>query len=102
MDKKTQKHINARDVYQIRISNMVDQLMLENWAMRERLDRMNIINSLTNSMQKKYPPEQFLLIETGDLRRRIGQRMATEALYGLLSDLTPEQVSVFEDAVAGR
>ena len=102
MDKKTRKNVKVKDVYQIRISDIVDRLMAENWAMRERLDRMRIINSLADSMQKKYSLEQFLAIETDDLRQRIGQRMATEALYGLLNDLTPEQIRAFEDATVGK
>ncbi len=91
-----------QDVYQMRIANIVDKFMKENEAFRERLERDKIIASITDYMVHLYSLEQFFAIEESDLRSRIGQRMSIEGLYGLLDDLTPEQLRAFEDAVEGR
>jgi hypothetical protein len=108
MKVKTQKKlkhvrkINRADVYRLRIANIVGKFMQENWAFRERLNEKEIIASISASMQKLYPLEQFLAIEDSDLSRRIGQRMAIEGLYGLIADLPPAQMQAFNEAVAGK
>jgi hypothetical protein len=102
MDEKIQSRLHIKHVYQMRISNIVDKFMRENWAFRERLDREGVINSATESMMEKYSLSQFLAIEYSDLRNRIGQRMTTAGLYGLLADLSPEQTRAFDEAVFGN
>jgi len=102
MNAKAQNQIDMIDVYRMRIANIVDKLMQENWAFQERLDQTDVINSVTQSMQEKLTLEQFLAIDNSDLQQRIGQRMAIDGLYGLIADLSPEQLKVFDDAVARR
>lgn len=96
------KKIQVADVYRLRIAHIVGKFMQDNWAFRERLNEAEIIASISASMQKLYPLEQFLAIEDSDLSRRIGQRMAIEGLSGLIADLPPEQIKAFDEAVAGR
>jgi len=93
--------IDIKDVYKIRIANIVDKFMREEEVFRQRVDRDSIITSITDSLHEKYSLEQFLAIEDSDLKQRIGQRMAIEGLYGLLDDLTPEQIKAFDEAVRG-
>jgi len=102
MNKRLENKVNIKDVYQMRIANIVDKFMKENEAFRERLERDKIIASITDSMINLYSLEQFFAIEDSDLKSRIGQRMLFQGLYGLLDDLTPEQIKAFEDAVEGR
>jgi hypothetical protein len=101
MNKNTPNKIDTIEVYRMRIAHIVKKFMRENWAFRERLNETEMINTITQSMQKNLTLEQFLALEDSELKRRIGQRMATEGLYGLLADLTPEQLKSFDEAVAG-
>jgi hypothetical protein len=94
--------IDITEVYRLRIANLVEKHIQDNRAFRERLNPTEVINSMTQSMREKFTLPQFMAIEDRDLKRRIGQRMATEGLRGLLSDLSPEQLKAFNDGVAGR
>jgi hypothetical protein len=96
------QQIDIIEVYRIRITNIVNQFMQDNWAFRERLNALEIINAMTQAMRELFSLGEFLAIDDRELKRRIGQRMAIEGLAGLLSDLTPEQLLVFDEAVAGR
>jgi hypothetical protein len=102
MNKNTPNKIDTIEVYRMRIAHIVKKFMRENWAFRERLNETEIISTITQSMQKNLTLEQFLALEDSELKRRIGQRMAIEGLYGLITDLTPEQINAFNQAVAGR
>lgn len=99
---ETSQQIDITEVYRIRIANIVNQFMQDNRAFRERLNAMEIINSMTQSMREIVSLNEFLAIADVELTRRIGQRMAIEGLAGLLSDLTPEQLLAFDEAVARR
>lgn len=94
--------IDITEIYRLRIANLVEKHIQDNRAFRERLNPTAVINSMTQSMREKFTLAQFMAIEDTDLKRRIGQRMATEGLCGLLSDLSPEQLKAFNDGVAGR
>jgi hypothetical protein len=102
MDTNTPQKINITDVYRMRISHIVEKLMQDNGAFQERLDKTEVINEATQSMQEKFPLKQFLAIEDSDLKLRLGQRMAIQGLYGLIADLSQEQIQAFDDAVARR
>jgi hypothetical protein len=99
---ETSQQIEITEVYRIRIANIVTRFMQDNWAFRERLNAVEIINAITQSMRELFSLGDFLAIEDTDLKRRIGQRMAIEGLRGLLSDLSPEQIQAFNEAVARR
>jgi hypothetical protein len=90
------------EVYRMRIANIVNQLMQDNWAFQERLNTKEIINAITQSMRELFSLNDFLLITETELKRRVGQHMALEGLRGLLSDLSPEQIRAFNEAVARR
>ena len=102
MNSNSWNKINITEIYRIRIANIVEKLMQENWAFREKLDKTKVIDEVTQSMQEKFTLEQFLVIEDGELQRRLGQRMATQSLSGLLADLSSKQIQAFDDAVARR
>jgi hypothetical protein len=99
---ETSQQIDITEIYLIRITHIVNQFMQDNWAFRERLNAMEIINTMTQSMRELFSLNEFLAIADVELTRRIGQRLAIEGLAGLLSDLTPEQLLAFDEAVAGR
>lgn len=99
---ETSQQIDITEIYLIRITPIVNQFMQDNWAFRERLNAMEIINTMTQSMRELFSLNEFLAIADVELTRRIGQRLAIEGLAGLLSDLTPEQLLAFDEAVAGR
>jgi hypothetical protein len=99
---ETAQQIDITEIYRIRITHIVNQFMQDNWAFRERLNALEIINTMTQSMRELFSLNEFLVIADVELTRRIGQRLAIEGLAGLLSDLTPEQLLAFDEAVAGR
>ncbi len=57
---------------------------------------------MSQSMHELFSLGEFLAIADNELTRRIKQRMVFEALSGLLSDLSPEQLQVFNEAIARR
>ncbi len=46
--------------------------------------------------------EEILSLEEEKLVKRVDALMATELLYGMLDELTPEQMARFDAAVEGR
>jgi len=100
MTKNVRQKVDIKDIYRLRIANVVDSLIQDNWAFQERLNRLKVINSVTRSMLEKFTLKQFMAIKDSELQQRLQQRMAIESLYGLIADLSPEQIKVFNDAVA--
>ncbi len=94
--------ILKKDVYRLRITPIVKRLIEKSEAFQQELDKTQIVEALTNAIQKKFPLPQFLAMSDETLSRKIEKVMAIRALAGLLDDLTPEQKLSFNNAVAGR
>ena len=88
--------------YRSRITEIVDHILEEDEIYREEeMDRDTMIQQLVNSF-KKFPIEKFNAIANEDLTKRIGRIMATELAYGMLNDLTPEQMKIYDEATTRR
>ena len=69
---------------------------------REKLDREEIVNYLSGLIQEHLSPEELQEIDDEDLSNRIRKVLTLEAVFGMLDDLTPEQIEIFDAAVQGR
>jgi hypothetical protein len=99
---ETSQQIDITEVYRLRIADIVTRFMKDHWAFRERLNATEIINSMSQAMRELFSLGEFLAIDDRELTRRVKQRMVFESLSGLLSDLSPEQLHTFNEAIARR
>jgi hypothetical protein len=90
-----------KDVFLVRISQIVNNLIDSNDFYQERLDKNEMVLDLVN-LFKQLSLEDFTIIEDEDLTRRINILLTLEAVAGTLNDLTPEQMQMFDEAVEGR
>jgi hypothetical protein len=91
----------GKDIFLSRISPIVDDLFNSNSFFQEKLDKTEIIQHLTD-LFKKFSLEEFTAIDKENLTKRINFVMVVEATAGMLSDLTPEEMAIFDAAVEGR
>jgi uncharacterized protein YfkK (UPF0435 family) len=84
-----------------RISQIVENLFKSNSFYMVRLKKQERIEHLVN-LFSKFSPEEFRAIPDYELTRRIDKLLVLEAVSGTLSDLTPEQIKIFDEAVEGR
>ncbi|WP_371416938.1 hypothetical protein [Dolichospermum sp. UHCC 0259] len=50
----------------------------------------------------RFSPEAMREIKEHDLTRRIDKILVLDAVAGTLNDLTPEEIAIFDAAVAGK
>lgn len=90
-----------KDTAMFRISRIVEQLIQNNSLFQEQLDR-NRVMQIFSDLLENIALEEILSLEEEKLVKRVDALMATELLYGMLDDLTPEQMARFDAAVEGR
>jgi hypothetical protein len=90
-----------KDPAMFRISRIVEQLMQNNSLFQRELDR-NRVMQIFDDVLENIALEEILSLEEEKLIKRVDALMATELLYGMLDDLTPEQMAMFDAAVEGR
>ena len=90
-----------QDIFLVRIAPIVNDLFESNSFFQKKLDKTEIVQHLID-LFKKYSLEEFTAIDNEDLTRRINFVMVVEATAGMLSDLTPEEMEIFDAAVEGR
>ena len=93
--------ILKRDVYRFRITPIVKRLMKANPIYSEKFEPDEIIEEIVGEMSG-LGPQTFMAIADHELIGRIRRRMALELVTGLLDDFTPEEMSLFDEAVNGR
>ncbi|NER20698.1 MAG: hypothetical protein F6J86_36565 [Symploca sp. SIO1B1] len=91
-----------KDAIAARISRIVENLMESDRWFREKLDLEEIVNYISDLAKAKFSPEQLQAIDDEDLSERIDKIMVTHAVGGMLDDLTPEEMEIFDAAVEGR
>ena len=84
-----------------RIAGLVEQLM-QNKPLLQQLDRVAMKQRLVELMLKHWSPEEVMAIPEDELRSISQDIMSLEAIPGLLNDLTPEEIEMFDAAVEGR
>ncbi len=90
-----------QDVFLVRISQIVNNLIDSNKFYQEKLDKNEMILDLVD-LFKQLSLEEFATIEHEDLIHRIDNILNLEAVSGTLNDLTPEQMEMFDASVEGR
>ena len=90
-----------KDVFLVRISQIVDNLIDNSKFYQEKLDKNEMVLDLVD-LFKQFSLEEFTRIEDEDLTHRIDNLLNLEAVSGTLNDLTPEQIEMFDASVEGR
>lgn len=90
-----------KDLFLVRISQIVDNLIDNNSFYQEKLDKNEMVPDLVD-LFKQFSLEEFITIDNEDLTHRIDNILTLEAVSGTLNDLTPEQMKMFDEAVEGR
>ena len=85
-----------------RISTVVDQVFKESEIFNEEVDKAQFMQHFSDRIENGLAPRELIAITEEELTRWIRQYMAIDVLSGLLSDLTPEEVEIFDAAVEGR
>lgn len=91
----------GKDVFLSRISPIVDDLFNSNSLFIEKLNKIETSQHIID-LFKKFSLEEFISINDKDLRDRIDGILVINATAGMLNDLTPEEIEVFDAAVEGR
>ena len=91
-----------KDMALNRISQIVNQVFEVSEVYREEVDKAEFMQYFSDRMENGLPPEEMLSVTEEELTRWIRQHLAIDVLSGLLSDLTPEEMEIFDAAVEGR
>lgn len=97
--KKASEPSKLKDMVMLRISEIVDTLIGNN-AIYRKIDKPNLMKSLSALVEKA--PEKLISVPNDELTERIETVMVIEATAGMLQDLTPEEMKVFEESVKRR
>ncbi|MCE2718478.1 MAG: hypothetical protein ACK6A9_17710 [Dolichospermum sp.] len=84
-----------------RISHVVDKLFRGSSFYMVKLDQYEMTEMLIE-LFSRFSPEEMRAIKEHDLTRRIDKILVLEAVAGTLNDLTPEEIAIFDAAVAGK
>lgn len=84
-----------------RISEIVENLIQSKSIFKE-FDPVQTSQRLSNRMLESWSPEQVMEIPDDELTDIIKDIMVFQAMSGLLADLTPEEMEIFDAAVEGR
>ncbi|MTJ09298.1 MULTISPECIES: hypothetical protein [unclassified Anabaena] len=90
---------NQQESMKRRIEKIVNILMEERPLFKEELNAKEIIQHLCNVVQRNLTNEQFNKLSDEKLKEHSSFVMSTQMLSGLLDDLTPEQIAIFDEAV---
>ncbi|TVP65704.1 MAG: hypothetical protein EA343_02650 [Nodularia sp. (in: Bacteria)] len=82
-----------------RISAIVEDLIANNDLYQERLDQEQMINKIYNLFIQTNSGDDIDTITKDDLANRINKILVVESVSGLLNDLTPEEMRIFDEAV---
>jgi uncharacterized membrane protein YheB (UPF0754 family) len=88
-----------RDELLKQMSELMDKLITEEDIFK-RIDKNKLFKSLSPMLDKL--PLERISIPKDELTKRIRKILALEAMFGLLDDLTPEQLEAFEASVERR
>ncbi|TAE52955.1 MAG: hypothetical protein EAZ87_24400 [Nostocales cyanobacterium] len=82
-----------------RISVIVENLIANNSIYQERLEQQKMIEKMYELFTQPNVGDDVETIDDDDLTERISKILALEAISGLLNDLTPEEMAIFDEAV---
>ncbi|MBE9199781.1 MULTISPECIES: hypothetical protein [unclassified Nodularia (in: cyanobacteria)] len=82
-----------------RISAIVEHLIANNSWYQERLDKEQITNYIFALFSEADTSPDIDQINQEDLTKRINSILVLHAVGGMLNDLTPEEMAIFDEAV---
>ncbi|GBF80807.1 hypothetical protein [Aphanothece sacrum] len=82
-----------------KIEQVVSILMEEDSLFKEELNYSKIVKHLTNLFAENLSFEEFNNISEQSLKNRCRGIMSTELMAGMLDDLTPEEMAIFDEAI---
>lgn len=83
-----------------RLEQVVSSLMEERPVFKQKLDYDKTVKYLGDLIRENLPFEEFEGLCDRELKENCSFVMSTEVMSGLLEDFTPEEISVFEGAIA--
>lgn len=92
----------AKNAALSRISSIVEDLIKNDSLYREELDQNELMQIFYGLLDEVVEPEEIIALDEHRLTKRITGIMAVELVSGMLDDLTPEQMEMFDAAVEGR
>ena len=84
-----------------RIKPIVEKLIKENSLYQVKLKRDEMVKMLVD-LFSSFSESEFEAIPENELIHRIDKLLVLEAVSGTLSDLTLEEIAIFDEAVEGR
>ena len=93
---------SPKDAALHQISKIVDQVFEDSEVYREEIDRAEFMQYFSHRFDNGLSPEEYISTTEAEITRIVRQLMAVDVLSGLLSDLTPEEIRTFNEAVEGR
>ncbi len=82
-----------------RIEPVVSSLMKERPLFKEELNYSEMVQHLSKLFAENLSFEEFTSISDESLKKRCSGIMSTELIAGMLNDLTPEEMAIFDEAV---
>ncbi len=82
-----------------RIEPVITILMEERPLFKEKLNSSEILQELVQLFTENLPFEEFDSLSDKDLKKHCSIIMVTEAVSGTLNELTPEQMTIFDEAI---
>ncbi len=82
-----------------RISEIIEDLIANNSWYQERLDKEQITNYIFDLFSEADTSPDIDQISQEDLTKRINSILVLHAVGGMLNDLTPEEMAIFDEAV---
>ena len=85
-----------------RIAGIVERAIQEDSQFKQELDRDKMISIIYSTIEENLSTQQLDAIDDRELARRIKKMLVLELVSGMLDDISPEQMEVFDAAVEGR
>ena len=85
-----------------RITTIVETLISSKPPLQEKLEPAKTIQMLSDLMLANSSPEDIMTMPVERLSKILQNVMTIEATAGMLNDLTPDQMAIFDAAVMGR
>jgi hypothetical protein len=82
-----------------KIEQVVSILMEERPLFKEELNYLEIVQHLARLFEENLPYEEFNTMSDQELKKHCSSIMSTELIAGMLDDLTPEEMAIFDEAI---
>ncbi|BAS58402.1 hypothetical protein Q2T42_28445 [Leptolyngbya boryana CZ1] len=89
---------DLKQVVEHRITQIIDQLQKDHPFLQD-LDRTQQIREHTDELLELWQPQQILEIPQEELVSIVQDIMVMNSVAGMLNDLTPAQMQMFDEAV---